>query len=230
MPTAPNLLNDDGSASIATTLMMSHHAFRRDVARFAIALDKLAAGDRAKITALQGEWQHYRNALHGHHEAEDTGIFPNLGSQHASLSLLIAELTADHRKIDPLLARGDRAFAELGASSEAAASVISDLSALLDPHLAKEEAHIIPHLRPAKAFPPPSNDAEVELYAQGFAWASEGIAPEVLARVDELLPASLTSKLPAAKAAFAARIANAWGPTPPGASRTPIPDWFSGAR
>ncbi len=27
----PNLLNDDGTASMATMLMLSHHAFRRDI-------------------------------------------------------------------------------------------------------------------------------------------------------------------------------------------------------
>ena len=36
MPT--KLLNDDGTASMATLLMCSHHAFRRDVASFAKAL------------------------------------------------------------------------------------------------------------------------------------------------------------------------------------------------
>src|SRR5947207_3118189 len=41
MPTPPDLLNDDGSASIATALLMSHHGFRRDIARFAVALENV---------------------------------------------------------------------------------------------------------------------------------------------------------------------------------------------
>lgn len=50
MPT--KLLNDDGTASMATMLMCSHHAFRRDVACLAKALtdvrhDKLDAHHRA---------------------------------------------------------------------------------------------------------------------------------------------------------------------------------------
>ena len=77
-PSPPNLLNDDGSASMATAFMMSHHGFRRDIARFAIALRRLAEGDHGRASALQQEWQSYHATLHGHHTVEDTGIFPNL--------------------------------------------------------------------------------------------------------------------------------------------------------
>jgi hypothetical protein len=37
----PRLLNDDGTASVATALLMSHHAFRRDTAQLAAALRRL---------------------------------------------------------------------------------------------------------------------------------------------------------------------------------------------
>src|SRR6186713_1584177 len=113
MSTPPNLLNDDGTASIATAIMMSHHGFRRDLARFAIALDRVASGDRSKVDALREEWQRYRGTLHGHHEAEDQGLFPNLKSQEPALAAVIDQLTADHRRIDPLLAQGDLAFEKL---------------------------------------------------------------------------------------------------------------------
>jgi hypothetical protein len=65
------------------------------------------------------------------------------------------------------------------------------------------------------------------MYAQGFAWSSDGIAPEVLARVDAMLPANVTTRLPAARAAFAERCARVWGATPKGASRTAVPDWLA---
>jgi hemerythrin-like domain-containing protein len=224
MSKAPNLLNDDGTASMATALLMSHHGFRRDIARFASALGRPLAGDAVKTAALAGEWQSYRATLHGHHEAEDKGLFPNLRAQHGELGPVIDRLGADHRRIDPLLARGDQAFGELGARHAEALAVIKELSGLLDEHLAVEEAEVIPFIRAAKQFPPPATDAEVEMFAQGFAWASEGVADEVLARVDEMLPASLVSKLPAARAAFDERVRRVWDPTPRGASRTAIPD------
>src|SRR5205814_7981278 len=99
MSQAPYLLNDDGSASIATALMMSHHGFRRDLARFAIALKKVADGDASRVEVLRGEWQSFRATLHGHHEAEDAGVFPNVIGQQASLGPTIERLTADHRRI-----------------------------------------------------------------------------------------------------------------------------------
>jgi hemerythrin-like domain-containing protein len=225
MSKIPDLLNDDGSASMATMLMMSHHAFRRDLARFATALGEVAKGDASRVEALREEWQNYRGALHGHHEMEDTHVFPSLASVHTSLRETIAGLTADHRRIDPLLERGDRAFAELP-KAEAAVAVITELQALLDPHLTREEAEVAPALRGAKEFPAPGNDDEAALYANGFAWSMNGIAPEVLERVQAMLPAALTVRLPAARAAFAARCERVWGSARAGAARTPIPEGY----
>jgi hypothetical protein len=62
------------------------------------------------------------------------------------------------------------------------------------------------------------------MYAQGFAWAMHGIAPDVLERVHAMLPEGIISRLPDAQVAFAARCERAWGITKGGASRTPIPD------
>jgi hemerythrin-like domain-containing protein len=223
---APTLLNDDGTASIATMLMMSHHGFRRDIALFGTALRRVAEGDRSQVGALQQEWKNYHGTLHGHHEAEDQQLFPHLKSQHPSLGAVIEQLTSDHRRIDPLLDRGDRAFARLPVT-EAAAELVSELSRLLDAHLAKEEAEVIPFLREAKEFPPPQTDAEMEMYAEGFAWSSHGVAPEVLARVHELLPRTLAARIPAARTTFEQRYVRVWGNANSGASRTAIPDWLT---
>jgi hypothetical protein len=225
---ATMLLNDDGTASMATALMMSHHGLRRDIARFEIALGRVADGDLSRAAALRDEWQSYRNTLHGHHEAEDSRMFPFMSREHPALAPIIEQLSADHRRIDPLLEEGDRAFAGLPVAVGAAAAVVSKLSALLDSHLATEERHVIPLIRAAKAFPPPANDAETEMFAQGFAWASHGVAREVLARIDEMLPESVRARLPAARAAFEERCERVWGASKPGASRTSIPDWLPG--
>jgi hypothetical protein len=227
MATIPTLLNDDGSASIATALLMSHHAFRRDLARFATALRRVVDGEGARAGELAAEWRHYRGALHGHHEIEDGQMFPGMRSAHPELGPVFDELSAQHARIDPLLARGDAAFTELAARAPAAAAVVAELSALIDQHLALEEAHVPAFLRAANAFPPPPTDADAEMYAQGFAWSSEGVAPKVLERVDTMLPANVTSRLPAARAAFAERCARVWGSVPTGASKTSVPDWLA---
>lgn len=219
----PTLLDEEGSASIATAVMMSHHGFRRDLARFAAAL---GGGPSAvpDLPALCDEWRSFRNTLHGHHHAEDTGLFPNLAGQHETLRPTIERLTADHRQIDPLLERGDRAFAAPSFDGPEAARVIAELVSLLQAHLATEEAEVIPHLRAIKGFPPPANDAEAEMYAQGFAWACHGIAPRVLEQVNAMLQPGVAARLPAARATFEARWHRVWGPVQAGAALTPIPD------
>jgi hemerythrin-like domain-containing protein len=223
MPNAPTLLDESGNASIATALMMSHHAFRRDLARFAAAFPALSDRNPEKLQALKDEWTFYAGALHGHHHMEDTGIFPMLAKDHESLRATIEGLTADHHKIDPILERGHRAFADLPATADAARIVINELAALLDPHLATEEAQIVPHLRAMKGFPPPANAEEEAMYADGFAWSSRGIAPQVLAKVDEMLPEGLRARLPAARAKFEERWQRVWGQVPAGSATTPIP-------
>jgi hemerythrin-like domain-containing protein len=210
MSHAPQLLNDDGTASMATLIMMSHHGFRRDLARLGRALRQVEAGDASRFVALREEWQRFRATLHGHHEAEDNGVFPSLAKEHASVRATIEALEGDHRRIDPLLERGDRAFAEAVRSDEAIA-VVRELDELLHPHLATEESELIPFLRDAKTFPTPETDEMADVYAKGFAWAMHGIAPDVLDRVHEMLPAILLARLPAARAEFDERAARTWG-------------------
>jgi hypothetical protein len=215
---APHLLNSDGTASIATALMMSHHGFRRDLSRFAAAL---GAFERSGAEALSEEWTRFRATLHGHHQSEDSGVFPSLAAPRVDATL--ARLEADHRLIDPLLERGDYAFAELPGAAAGAEDVVRELRALLDPHLALEEEEIIPLLRDRKAFPPPATDADAALYATGFAWAMHGVADEVIAKVYMMLPQNLVARLPAAREAFAARYTHVWGDVAIGATRTSVP-------
>jgi hypothetical protein len=151
-------------------------------------------------------------------------VFPSLKGQEPSLAPTIEGLLADHQRIDPLLERGDRAFAELPEAVQAAA-VIAELKMLLDPHLATEERSLIPHMRVWKGFPPPATEEEADLYAQGFAWSMQGIAADVIERLHAMLPESLTSRLPGACAAFERRCERVWGSVRVGAARTPIPEF-----
>ena len=201
MTPLPNLLNDDGSASIATALMTSHHGFRRDLAQFAAALCRVGAAETSRVEALREEWTLFRGKLHGHHEAEDTNLFPHLRSQRPSLAAIIEGLDEDHRRVDRLLEQGDRAFAQLPATLAAATEVVTSLRTLLAPHLASEEAHLFPYLREARQFPPTGSEDELALFAEGFAWSTHGIALDIIERLNEILPAALVERLPAARAA-----------------------------
>lgn len=210
MNTAPQLLNDDGTASMATAVTMSHLAFRRDLACFAASLT--APGlTTERLSVLRDEWQSFHHHLHGHHEAEDGGLFPSLRAQRPELGATIDRLGKDHRRIDPLLEQGDRAFAELEKSKEAAIRVVRELLDLLNPHLTLEETELLPHLRGATSFPPAADEAMLAMYAEGFAWSCHGIAPHVLEKVYAMLPEALLARLPEARAAFAARYERAFG-------------------
>jgi hypothetical protein len=212
----PDLLDDDGNASMATAIMMSHHAFRRDLASFAAALADL---DVSRVDALREEWRSFHEHLHGHHVAEDTGIFPGMREAMADL---IEHLMADHQRIGPLLTRGDQAFAALPDTSEARV-VIAELQDLLRPHLGTEEADVFQHLRGLREFPVPSEE-ELPVFAEGFAWASHGVASDVVMRMDAMLPEVLRAALPTAREAYAARCVRAWGTARAGATRTPFPN------
>lgn len=222
MPSPPHLLNTDGTASMATAFLMSHHAFRRDIRCFSRALDRLAPSDGARLEALRQEWHSFRGALHGHHEMEETRVFPHLRGEHAELATALDRLSAEHHQIDPLLLRGDQAFGE-PFDAEAARAVVADITALLDGHLAYEEAEVVPHLRASKQFPPPASDEEAAMYAQGFAWSSHGVASEVLERLNDMLPERLKQRLPAARAEFGARWQRTWLDEPVGSSVTSVP-------
>lgn len=223
MSQPPNLLNDDGSASMATMLLLSHHAFRRDMARFIRAIEQIKAGDTSRVGAVSEEWEKsFRQALHGHHTMEDARVFPDLRSKHPNLASALDTLTQQHHQIDPVLEKGDAAFADL-AHPENVEAFLDELKTLLDAHLAFEEAEITPSLRSGTEFPAPADDNMASMYAQGFAWSMQGIAPEVVDKVLQMLPGNVREKLPAAQAAFETRSQRVWGTYTSGSATTSVP-------
>ena len=226
MSQPPKLLNDDGTASMATMLLMSHHAFRRDITRFIRAIEERKRGDTSRTEAFCGKWKtSYREALHGHHTIEDTHIFPDLKEKYPELATALDKLTVQHHQIDPILEKGDMAFADL-AHPEQAKAVLIELKILLDEHLTFEEANITPALREGKEFPIPPDEAAANMYAQGFSWSMQGIAPEVLNEVKKLLPELLLAKLPDAAKAFEERSKRVWGAYTVGAATTSVPEGY----
>jgi hypothetical protein len=225
-PQPPNLLNDDGTASMATMLLMSHHAFRRDIARLIQAVGEIQSGETSRLDAVRDEWQKsYCLALHGHHTAEDTRIFPQLRKDHPELATAIDTLMEQHHLIDPIIEKGNAAFADL-THPDAAEAVLHDLKTLLDKHLTFEEAEITPALREMREFPTPANEAAAAQFSQGFAWSMQGIAPHVLEQVEKMLPEILLTKLPAARAAFEERSKRTWETYVQGSATASIPDGY----
>jgi hypothetical protein len=218
MPTT--LLNDDGTASMATMLMTSHHAFRRDAACFARAIEN---AHELRAAEVEGEWKQFRNGLHHHHTIEDTSMFPDLRAKHPEIAAAIDRLGEQHHQIDPLLDRGDVLFTNLAIHRDEAREVIGKIIALLDEHLELEERTITVYLRDAKEFPLPPTDEAAAMYAQGFAWSTAGIAAPVLAKILAMLPPALVEKFPAAQVDFDERCRRVWGHTHDGATTTSVP-------
>lgn len=220
MPTL--LLNNDGTASMATAMMSSHHAFRRDLACFANALTAMKRDETSRAAQIAEEWTHFRAALHGHHTVEDTAVFPDLRTRYPAQTAELDALAAQHRKIDPLLEHGGQVIAD-ASRIDTALAMVRELDQALAEHLELEERVVIPHLREAKEFPLPPTDDVVAMYADGFAWSTGGLAPEVINALDAMLPPAVVAKLADARRAFAERCVRVWGRAHAGASRTSVP-------
>lgn len=65
------------------------------------------------------------------------------------------------------------------------------------------------------------------MYAGGFAWSMQGIAPHAVEQVTRLLPQVLISKLPAAKEAFEERCKRVWGTYTVSESTTSVPEGYA---
>jgi dsDNA-binding SOS-regulon protein len=103
----------EGPADMMMMYVM-HHAFRRDLARFAEAVAATPIEDRQTWNALAARWGRFFEVLHHHHTAEDDLIWPYLveradvGEQET-----LAAMEDEHGQIDPLLTSVAEGFAEL---------------------------------------------------------------------------------------------------------------------
>jgi hypothetical protein len=97
----------DGPVDL-TVMWTMHRGFRRDLENFARAVRATPVDDRATWTALADRWEVFARILHGHHTAEDAGIWPLLleradAAGDAEGRSTLEAMAAEHRVIDPLL-------------------------------------------------------------------------------------------------------------------------------
>ena len=67
-----------GGPADMTMMYVMHHAFRRDLGRFADAVAATPLDDRTTWKALAARWDRFFEILHHHHAAEDELIWPFL--------------------------------------------------------------------------------------------------------------------------------------------------------
>ena len=93
----------DGPVDMLMMYVM-HHAFRRDLSAFALAVRATPASDRDTWKALADRWVVFAEALHHHHSGEDAGLWPALLERSGPEDRATLEaMEAEHAEIDPLL-------------------------------------------------------------------------------------------------------------------------------
>jgi hypothetical protein len=175
-------------------MYVMHHAFRRDLARFAGAVRRTDPADVDTWRLLAARWERFGRYLHEHHAKEDEALWPALlaavdaaGDDEARV--VLEEMEAEHAAIDPALGAVERALA---AQDPVRAGEAVDLASLvLDQHLAHEERDAIAiiqrhldadawaHLERTRLAQKPK-PAELLFF---LPWAADGLPDDVLARL-----------------------------------------------
>ncbi|MET7698186.1 hemerythrin domain-containing protein [Streptomyces sp. NPDC005485] len=128
-----------------TPMYAAHDAFRRDLER----LGKAAADGTAATPAVRAGWDNFLHQLHIHHTAEDSDLWPRVQrrvTERPQDITLLAEMEAEHARLDPLLTSVDAALA--GRSGNLPERVEA-LSSALDEHLRHEEESALPLIQEA---------------------------------------------------------------------------------
>lgn len=168
------LLAREGGASAALRFLAIHCGLRRDVARLASAFGR-AAGDVEVTLVVRRFWEVFAYVLRGHHEVEDKMVFPAVVALEPSLEDVVTALDREHAALHPLLAALDAAVAALPSAEGAVqgGAAIRELEALLLPHFAMEEEHLLPVMRRLPPPPPSAPTPEPRV----LAWAVLDASP-----------------------------------------------------
>ena len=140
-----------------TGMYVMHHALRRDFVHFVAAVQNTPVSEPEVWTALEQRWDRFADTLHHHHKAEDDHLWPVL-LQHAVQSgsqedqQLLADMAAEHGRIDPALKTCHDAFAEMRehpceAHRNALETRVAEAQEGLLEHLAHEEGQALPMLQ-----------------------------------------------------------------------------------
>jgi hypothetical protein len=220
------LLESDGRATFLSHFLASHRAFRRDAARFPIAVHRIGT-DRAPDTdALRRHWAGYNAALAHHHHMEDEQIFPALRHLDGALPPVIDTLLTQHHDLDSTIAQVEELLSLLPSTEAAASAALAceDLAASLGAHLDLEEDHLVPVLR-ATGFEPDHGDHGEPDETHGgqqqpddnplafvLPWTTEGLDAETVAALLDAGPPSIEASFADWQADYNDRLARWWRP------------------
>ncbi len=87
-----------------TMMYLMHHAFRRDLTAFAVAVPRTPVDARDAWAALAARWELFSATLHNHHHGEDEHVWPALMERADEQDRATLEAMEDeHAVIDPVL-------------------------------------------------------------------------------------------------------------------------------
>jgi hemerythrin-like domain-containing protein len=130
-------------------MVVVHKLFRREFVQGPSWVRRVAAGDTKKAQVVYTHMKKDFDLLHHHHEAEDINLWPRLRKRATDKQALLDEMEAQHRGIDPALARAEELGAAWAATADPAArdafaDSIEEFAAPLLAHLDQEESDILP--------------------------------------------------------------------------------------
>lgn len=179
------------------TMYLMHHAFRRDLTKFASAAQHTPATDRTTWRLLARRWEIFSEVLHSHHSGEDEALWPWL-LEHGTAEdrATLEAMEAEHAEIDPMLTACAEGFARLaeradeGARAALAVRLVAARESLAR-HLAHEETDAIAilqrlmtqeqwHALDEEHFKKRLTPRQI---ASLVPWAAYGLPREALARV-----------------------------------------------
>ena len=135
-------------------MYMAHHAFRRDLARFAVAARQTPVEEIEVWRALAVRWEQFGSILHHHHTTEDDVLWPQLldivdARGDAEGRATLEAMEAEHSVIDPMLAACAAGFAAMAQAPDAAtrdrlAATTETARDTLSDHMGHEEREALP--------------------------------------------------------------------------------------
>ena len=180
----------DGPVDMQMMYVM-HHAFRRDLEVFGVAVAATPVTDRAAWRALAARWNRFARVLHHHHTGEDAGLWPLVRRRAPDLGSQLDMMEAEHASVAGAIVSTRTAARQYAATSDPSVArrlreALVDLSGVLLPHLDHEETEVMPRVMRALTDRDWSALSRQELRnwnsfalaGTGFVWMADGMAPK----------------------------------------------------
>ena len=133
----------------AQDLVIAHQAFRRVYGLAPDAVRDTDPSDRRRVKSVARTLQAISDALHHHHTVEDTMLWDTLSERRPACGLHVELMKRQHGQVAGLLTAAPaliQAWRQRpgAVTAEPLAALFDEIRALLEVHLAAEEARILP--------------------------------------------------------------------------------------